>query len=143
MIKHLFAIICAVFISLCLAVPGFAEGEDSVLGMWWTSSKDAKIEIYKKDGTFSGKIVWTNDPEDLDFNNPDPAKRKNKLWGLDIIHGFKWDGKEWKDGKIYDPSNGKIYSCIMWMKGDNILFVKGYIGITLLGRKERWTRVKE
>ncbi len=144
MIKRvIFIVIGFVLFSLVTTVSVYASSAEDALGLWWTASKDAKIEIYKKEDKFYGKIVWTNDPDELDINNPDPEKRSNKLWGLDIISNFSWDGDEWVDGEIYDPSSGETYSCIMWMKGKNVLYVKGYIGISILGRKERWTRVKE
>ncbi|MCG8335985.1 MAG: DUF2147 domain-containing protein [Proteobacteria bacterium] len=143
MIKRvIFIVIGFVLFSLVTTLSVYASSAEDALGLWWTASKDAKIEIYKKEDKFYGKIVWTNDPDELDINNPDPEKRSNKLWGLDIISNFSWDGDEWVDGEIYDPSSGETYSCIMWMKGKNVLYVKGYIGISILGRKERWTRVK-
>jgi uncharacterized protein (DUF2147 family) len=45
----------------------------------------------------------------------------------------------WEDGKIYDPKNGKTYSCKMTLEG-NELKVRGYVGFSLLGRTTVWTR---
>jgi uncharacterized protein (DUF2147 family) len=60
--------------------------------------------------------------------------------GLDILSGFKFSGGNiWEDGKIYDPKNGKTYSCKMTLEG-NELKVRGYVGFSLLGRTTVWTR---
>jgi uncharacterized protein (DUF2147 family) len=44
-------------------------------------------------------------------------------------------------GTIYDPKSGKTYSCKMTLKGDK-LDIRGFVGLSLLGRTETWTRVK-
>jgi len=59
---------------------------------------------------------------------------------LDIVWGFKYKGKNrWVKGKIYDPDNGKTYSCKMKLV-DNELKVRGFIGISLFGRTTVWTK---
>jgi uncharacterized protein (DUF2147 family) len=60
--------------------------------------------------------------------------------GTVILKDFKYSGKTWEDGTIYDPKNGKTYSCIIKAKGLNNLDIRGYIGISLLGRTTNWTR---
>jgi uncharacterized protein (DUF2147 family) len=61
--------------------------------------------------------------------------------GLIILRDFKHDDGEWTGGRIYDPQNGKDYKCFMKLKDNKTLNVRGYIGISLLGRTEVWTRV--
>ena len=52
-----------------------------------------------------------------------------------------YDGPgEWKGGDIYDPESGKTYSSYMFLKDKNTLKVRGYVGISLFGRTEVWTR---
>jgi uncharacterized protein (DUF2147 family) len=56
------------------------------------------------------------------------------ILGLPILRDFKYKGaNEWEGGKIYDPKNGKTYSCKMTLQG-NTLKVRGFVGISLLGR---------
>lgn len=58
-----------------------------------------------------------------------------------MLTGFRFDGDdEWKDGDIYDPESGKTYSCYLSLKDNNTLKVRGYIGVSLFGRSETWTR---
>jgi uncharacterized protein (DUF2147 family) len=52
------------------------------------------------------------------------------------------DGSEWSGGRILDPENGKIYRCtIEVVDGGKRLKVRGYIGISLIGRTQYWDRV--
>ncbi len=120
-----------------------AANPDAILGTWIVPKEDAKITVYKCDAKYCGKISWLKNPEDLDTKNPDPAKRKDKLLGKNLMWGFVFDGDdEWEDGKIYDPDSGDTYSCKMWMDDKDTLNVKGYIGISLFGRSDTWKRVK-
>ncbi len=119
---------------------------DPVEHTWYNEAKTGKIQIYKaKDGRFYGKIVWLAEPDrdgkpKLDINNPDKASRNNPEMGLLILKGFKKDGEfGYEDGTIYDPKNGKTYSCKMTRKDDG-LHVRGYIGFSLIGRTETWTK---
>lgn len=68
-----------------------------------------------------------------DRNNPDPALRTRSLTGLVILSysGFS-GGNKWTGGKIYDPSNGKTYSCNLQLKTNGVLEVRGYIGVSSL-----------
>ena len=124
-----------------------AKDGDDILGMWWTDDKRAKIEIYKKGNEYWGKIAWLKDPLNdegkpvLDANNPDEEKAKKPVLGLNLISGFTYEKGKWVDGEIYDPDNGKTYSCVMKLKGER-LEVRGYIGLTMFGRTVVWTQVK-
>jgi uncharacterized protein (DUF2147 family) len=48
----------------------------------------------------------------------------------------------WENGEIYDPKSGKTYSCVMKLESADKLSIRGYMGISLIGRSEVWTRVK-
>lgn len=114
---------------------------DAIVGEWLTAAKDGKVQIYKSGNKFLGKISWGNRPNGKDTNNPDPKLRDQNLIGLVILKDFSFNGKDkWEDGTIYDPNNGKTYSCVIRLKDEKTLEVRGYIGISLLGRTEVWTR---
>jgi uncharacterized protein (DUF2147 family) len=70
-----------------------------------------------------------------------PGSFKNKpVQGLRFVWGMKRTGpNSWGGGRIIDPKNGKIYRCKITQKG-NKLYVRGYIGISLLGRTQTWVR---
>ena len=118
---------------------------DAILGIWFNEEKDAKIKIYKEGGKFFGKIVWHKTGDDIsayDENNPDPELQKRKKVGLVILTGFEFDDGQWEEGEVYDPKNGKTYSCVIKLQKDGVLYVRGYIGISLLGRTAHWTKAE-
>ena len=118
---------------------------DAILGIWFNEEKDAKIKVYKENGKFYGKIVWHKTGEGIspfDENNPDPELQKRKKVGLVILTDFEFDGGQWEEGEIYDPKSGKTYSCIIKLQKDGSLHVRGYIGISLLGRTTHWTKAE-
>lgn len=130
-----------------VAGKSFAQ-KDKLEGQWYNAEKSAKIEIYKAtDGKFWGKIIWLKEPNrdgkpKLDINNSKVAKRNIPLLDLVILKHFVKNGDNlYDDGEIYDPKNGKTYSCKITHKGDK-LDVRGYIGVSLLGRTTTWERVQ-
>ena len=121
---------------------------DSILGVWKTGQGKAHVEIFKNGNKYQGKIVWLREPLDsatgkprTDVNHPDKANRSRPVMDLVNLWGFIYNGTSYENGRIYDPENGKEYKCVMTMKGPNTLDVRGYVGITLIGRTEKWTRV--
>jgi uncharacterized protein (DUF2147 family) len=129
-----------------------AQQADDVIGNWKNGEGTGVIQIYKTtSGHYAGKIIWLKEPNDpetgkpkLDKRNPDKNKRSNPTLGLVNMKGFSFDAddKEWKNGTIYDPKNGKEYSCKMWFSKNSKtkLEVRGYLGISLLGRTDTWTK---
>ena len=116
--------------------------KDAVLGEWLAESKDGKVLIYKQGEKYFGKISWGKDGDKKDVNNPDEKLRTQAIVGLVILKGFEFTGKTWEDGTIYDPKSGKTYSSTIKMKKPNELEIRGYVGISLLGRTTVWTKVK-
>lgn len=115
--------------------------QDAVLGVWLSADKDGKIQIYKQNDKYYGKLVWMKEQR-KDAENPDPKLRGNDLQGAVLLKNFKYTGKSWEDGTIYDPKNGKTYSCIIKTKGPNNLDIRGFVGFSLLGRTTTWLRSK-
>lgn len=150
----------AAIIVFFTAAPLLAVDGDAILGVWATDPDgeggQAHIEIYADGDRYSGKIVWLEEPlytaqdEDgeegepkVDKNNPDPALQTRQIMGLELMTGFKFDGKgTWKKGTIYDPDNGKTYKCKIKVGDDGALNVRGFIGVSMLGRTSVWTRVE-
>jgi uncharacterized protein (DUF2147 family) len=123
-----------------------AQSEPVERNLWYNEEKTAKIQIFKAtDGKYYGKIVWLKVPEvegraKVDIHNPDASKRNTPIMGLLLLKGLKKDGEgSFDEGTIYDPKNGKTYSCKMTYKGDKI-DLRGYIGFSLIGRTTTWTK---
>ena len=136
------------FLFAILISSAYAQSADDILGVWYNEEKDGKIQVYKENNKYYGKIVWVknNTNEDgsspkLDSKNPDPELAKRPIEGTLILIDLEWDDDEWEDGEIYDPKSGKTYSCFARLESKNELYVKGYIGFSLIGRSTTWTRV--
>ncbi len=127
-----------------------AQNTDDVIGKWKNGEGTGIVEIYRTtSGHYAGKIIWLKEPIDpdtgkpkLDKRNPDETKQNVPTLGLVNMHGFTFNNEDkvWENGSIYDPKNGKEYSCKMEMKDQNNLKVRGYIGVSLIGRTDNWTR---
>lgn len=115
---------------------------DPFEGVWITADGEGYIEIRRQGGSLVGTILGgPKDDDRLDENNPDPALRNRRLTGLQIMDGFERDDSgKWIDGRIYDPNNGKTYGCTLELENESTLKVRGYLGMSLFGRTERWTR---
>lgn len=132
---------------------GFSQTRKAsdILGVWFNEEKDAKVEIYEENGKYFGKVIWLEEPirpetgkPKLDDKNSDEELQKRPIMGLLLVWDFVFDGDdEWEDGNIYDPKSGKTYSCYMRFESETTLKVRGYIGISLIGRTTYWTRPTE
>jgi uncharacterized protein (DUF2147 family) len=148
----------AIIVTLCLAalllLPALAAAQkatqaEAILGTWYNAEKDAKIEIYKEDGKYFGKVVWLKNPLDAkgkpktDIENPDPKLRNRPRLGLVILTDLERKSSvKYEKGKVYDPKNGKTYSCFITVANKDLLKLRGYIGISLIGRTSQWTRAE-
>ena len=132
------------------ATPGLPWKGDDILGEWYTAENKTVVKIYKnKSDYYFGKIIWMKNPNEengkakLDKENPDPKLRSTPLMGLLLLKSFKFDGEKWIGGTIYDPENGKTYKCTMKLTDRNTLDVRGYIGVSAIGRTTVWKRKTE
>ncbi len=120
-----------------------ANKADAILGEWLNEKQDARFLIYKSDNKYFGKIVWGTGSETKDVKNPNSKLRNRDLIGLTILEDFEFIKENlWEDGTIYDPKNGKSYDCKLTLKNKNQLDVRGYVGLSLFGRTETWSRVR-
>ncbi len=139
---------------LLMAASANAADGDAIVGTWTSEEKDAKIEIFKCDGRYCGKIIWINKPvyepnEDAartgmqrtDDKNPNPVFRRRPIVGLQIMSGFSYIGKyRWTGGTLYDPKSGNTYRGKMTLVSRDRLDLRGYVVLSLFGRTSVWTR---
>ena len=127
-----------------------AQSADAIIGKWLNEDQDAHIQIYLENSKYYGKIVWLKEPNEpetglpkLDDENEDESLRTRPVMGLILLKDFIYDGDgEWEDGTIYDPKNGSTYDCYMRLDDQGVLKIRGYIGISWIGRNTYWTRVQ-
>lgn len=144
-VTTLFTILMVAFYGLSLQAQ--SHKADDILGTWLNEEATGKIQLYKENGKYFGKVIWLKEPNDkktgkprTDVENPDPKLKSKPLIGLINMRNFTFDDGEWSGGTIYDPKNGKTYKCYITFESSNKLKVRGYIGVSLLGRNTYWTR---
>jgi len=127
-----------------------AKATPAVVGRWTTIDDEtgkpkSVVRIYEKDGKIFGTIEKLFRGPDED---PDPlcvecsGELKNKpIIGMTILRDLVQDDDEWTDGTVLDPANGKTYDVTISVQdGGRKLKVRGYLGISLLGRTQYWVR---
>lgn len=130
------------FVLSLFGVMSFAQIE----GKWKTiddETKQAKsiVEIYKRGDQYFGKVSQLLiKPENPNCVNCKDDRKNKPILGMEIIRGLKKDGNEFTGGTITDPKTGKTYKCTITRSGDN-LNVRGYIGLSFIGRSQTWQKV--
>lgn len=119
------------------------------LGVWKTIDDETKeeksyVKIYENEkGKLEGKVtrILTPGREDAKCTKCSGENKNKPINGMVILWDLeKSDADTWKSGKILDPNNGKEYKAKITLKDENTLEVRGYIGISLIGRTQTWYR---
>lgn len=124
--------------------------EKTPVGLWKTIDDHTGlprglVRITESNGEYQGQVekLFPKPGEDL---NPkcekcEGARQNQPVIGLTVLWGLVKSGDEYENGEILDPENGKIYRARMRLEGDgDKLEVRGFIGISLLGRSQTWIR---
>jgi uncharacterized protein (DUF2147 family) len=116
-------------------------------GIWLTEDGGGAVEIFNCGAVLCGRIVWQRSPLradgslDTDDRNPNPALRQKPICGLQIISEMRATGPAaWGEGRIYDPDSGKTYQATMALDDADVLRLRGYVGVPLLGASQLWQR---
>jgi len=133
--------------TLWVGIPlvAFADiNADEIIGVWLVENGDGFVEIERKGSQYYGTIIGapegTRDPDERDTKNKDPKLRDRLLNGLLLMGEYKFNGKRWVKGWVYDPHTGKRYKSRLTLKDSNTLKVRGYVGTPRVGKTKVWTR---
>lgn len=144
-------VVTTMLVGICAAFAAQVKDDgDAIVGTWLTKEGKAKVEITRQGDVYQGTIVWLREPNypegdteagkvKHDRNNPDEALRDRPIVGLRILDEFKYVGERaWSGGYVYDPESGNTYRGKIRLDEDGRLLLRGYVGISLLGRTEFW-----
>jgi uncharacterized protein (DUF2147 family) len=137
-----------VLITILVAASALA-GEPTGPGGRWKTYDDKTgalhglVEITEEQGVLKGRILKSYDPL-----KPNPTcdlcegERKGQpVLGMVFLWGLTRQGEEYKGGFILDPDDGKIYRAKLRVdEGGKKLLVRGFIGISHIGRTQTWVR---
>jgi uncharacterized protein (DUF2147 family) len=146
----------AALLSIVMASQAVSADMSSPVGLWQSTDPDTKqptgwFFISNDNGVYNGTLVkMFLDPGQDPNVVCDKCKddRHDQPWlGLQIIRGMKPDHdnkNKYVDGTILDPRDGDVYGAMMTLSPDGkTLIIRGYLGISLLGRNEYWTRLPD
>lgn len=144
-VQHTYPWLTAIIV--CLFSPDtFAQNEsDRILGQWYTEGGKAIFDFYRSDEQYCARLIPLEKPEMLDSRNPADSLKTRKLFGITSVYGLTYDSKkkQWLNGKIYNPEDGRTYSCYCLLKnGETQLYFRGFLGVSILGGTQTWTRDK-
>ena len=127
-----------------------SNAAQSPVGRWKTiDEKTGKaksiVRIWEEKGKLRGKVetLFRDPGQDQDpvCHVCPEGTRGEKIRGMTILWDLARAGEWWEGGRILDPANGKVYRCRMQpMESGSKLLVRGFIGISMLGRTQVWLR---
>ena len=139
-----------------LAATAFAAAAQSTspAGAWKTIDDATKkeksvVRIVDNGGVYNGrieKLLETTMAPDAVCKECTDDRKDKPVVGLLIVRNMKQsadDKSVFEGGDILDPANGKVYKAKMKLIDNGArLEVRGFVGISLLGRTQTWVRAE-
>jgi uncharacterized protein (DUF2147 family) len=125
-----------------------ADSTSSPIGLWKTiDDKTGKpqgiVRVYEQEGRYFARIESGASPSDADRKCTacKDERKDQSLIGLVLMRNVKFQNGEFTGGDILDQNTGDVYRCNFKIEDNgNTLLVRGYLGISVFGRTQKWLR---
>lgn len=131
-----------IVLDLCGLVFSQSVG-DKILGPWYTEKCQAIFDFHQNGNEYRAKMIALEKPGMIDAHNPIDSLRTRKVSGIIAVYGLVYyaEKQQWVNGKVYNPEDGRTYSCYCSLRdGGTRMYFRGYIGVSVLGGSQVWTR---
>jgi uncharacterized protein (DUF2147 family) len=148
-LKSLFLLLFTAFLFNSFAENPPWYSADTVEGIWRTSNYETKqpellVKLWSRHDTLFGDVIDVIGPNLM--NNPvcqncTDSLKDAQLKGMRIVWGLTRGDKNWRNGKMRDISDGKVYRCELQLTENGDLAVFSFVNrVFKVGRTFIWKR---
>ena len=147
--RALATLVAALLVCSASVPPAAADAQlASPVGLWQPLDRAGKplglIRIFESNGLYYGRIEPGSPGDDRGARCTScrDDRHDKPIIGLVLLRHLRPQNGEYVGGDILDPDTGRVYGCTLRLTGGGRqLVMRGFLGISLLGRSQTWRRV--